>query len=989
MRGKKRAVCLAVLLLIVPVLLLCFAFCLPAQYGKTYLAALTDKAAALDQAASPKIVLIGGSGAAFGFDCELLEAQFPGYRAVNFGLYAGLGTTIMLELALPALNSGDIVIFSPELSKQTLSDWFDALSMWQAAEENPALLLRLDISRWQEMLAAFPSYAAQKARFAMLGTGPDESGIYARSSFTEKGDIESSLRPSNQMPGGWDENMPLRFDDDLPTESFVQRVNDFTEACRIKQVRVFFRFCPMNESAMQAEERERMEIFTERLHAALACELLGSAERALMEPGWFYDTNFHLNGAGAAVNTALLAEELKAALGDESPVTIELPAQPETAAVILREGNNEDEDCFLYEQREESVYITGLSGIGAVRESLAVPVSRDEMPIVSFDADVFAGSIYLKELTLQSNIRIIPDGAFSGCASLKTILLFQNDPGLCSVGEGLLDGTEAIIVVPKDQYGSYCTNYFWAPHASRLRPMEVNTPIKQEAEQSTASPASITEVSPVAKTATNIHYFGNGGALRGQTGDTLTREITFVHGRENTLPGTVWFEWANHVLIGWNTEPDGSGLSVGLGSRYDPAQGNQMYAQWLPCTLDTDFDWETDGKTASVIGYHGTEETCVIPLTHEGLPVRSIRAGAFQEKDFALLVLSPALRTVEEKAFTCCTLGTAILYDSLETISDGSFSGCTGPITLRVNAAASPVYSGSYFDTFQEKFDYLLTLEGKRKIVLSSGSSGRYGYDSPLLKEAFPDCEPVNMGVYAYTNALPQLALILNHMEAGDILLYAPEFDAIKEQFCVSNRLDTGFWAMMESNYDAAAELDMNAFFGVFDSFGEYLHIRSKMPRKNYSVSPAHYDDDGNSYAFSTYNPYGDFILPRPNGETDERLRHNIADYTVNSFPIETIQSLNGALAPFAEKGVAVYFSYSPRNNASLTEESTPEARQALHQWLKENLDVPLISEMEDYLLPGRYFWLIDSHTGTEGARIRTEHVIQDLQKHWKGNEKP
>ena len=245
------------------------------------------------------------------------------------------------------------------------------------------------------------------------------------------------------------------------------------------------------------------------------------------------------------------------------------------------------------------------------------------------------------------------------------------------------------------------------------------------------------------------------------------------------------------------------------------------------------------------------------------------------------------------------------------------------------------------------------------------------------------------MGVYAYTNALPQLSLILHHMEEGDVLLYAPEFDAAEEQFCVSNRLDTGFWAMMESNYDAMAELDMGAFSGVFDSFGEYLNIRARMPKKSYTVSPAAFDDDGNDYAFSTYNQYGDFILPRPNGDADGRLRSNIADYTVNSFPIETIQSLNEALASFVEKGVAIFFSYTPRNSASLTEESTPEARQALHRWLKENLAVPLISEMEDYLLPGRYFWLIDSHTSTEGAAIRTEQVIQDLKKHWKGKDEP
>ena len=208
---KKRVWLLASLLLLLPLLLLVFAFALHAQYGKTYLAALNDKAAILEKTPSPKIVIIGGSGAAFDVDCELLESQLPGYRAVNFGLYAGLGTTVMLELALPSLQEGDLVIFSPELSEQTLSDWFSADSMWQAAEENPGLLLRLHASRWEKLLAAFPRYAAQKARFWLLDSAPEGSGVYARSAFTDKGDLQKDLRPANQMPGGWDENMPLRF----------------------------------------------------------------------------------------------------------------------------------------------------------------------------------------------------------------------------------------------------------------------------------------------------------------------------------------------------------------------------------------------------------------------------------------------------------------------------------------------------------------------------------------------------------------------------------------------------------------------------------------------------------------------------------------------------------------------------------------------------------------------------------------------------------
>ena len=114
-------------------------------------------------------------------------------------------------------------------------------------------------------------------------------------------------------------------------------------------------------------------------------------------------------------------------------------------------------------------------------------------------------------------------------------------------------------------------------------------------------------------------------------------------------------------------------------------------------------------------------------------------------------------------------------------------------------------------------------------------------------------------------------------------------------------------------------------------------------------------------------------------GVADGLLRHNIADYTVHAIPEETVACLNRALAPFAEKGITALFTYTPRNRASLTEESTPEARQALHRHLVSHLCVPVISGIEASLMPGRYFWLIDSHLSTEGARLHTAQVIEDL----------
>ncbi len=965
MRTARRVCFLAGLALLLPALLVVFAFSGPPQYARTYPAALSDKAALLESVPGRRIVIIGGSGAAFGTDSELLETLMPSRKAVNFGLYAGLGTACMLELALPSLHEGDIVVFSPELSGQTMSDWFGAETMWQAAEERPDLLARLDVSRWEALLSAFPRYAAQRAGFLIRHEAPDGDGVYTRASFSAHGDIPAGLRTENRMPGGYDRNTPLRFDPAWPDEAFVKRVNAFTHACEQRGIRVFFRFCPMNEKAFDAGEVERADAFEARLRERLDCPVIGSAKRAIMDAGWFFDTNFHLNGAGARLNTILLAEDLKTAMGDPSPVVAERPEMPDTGSFQTDQGISEDAELFVYDARDGGWAVTGLTDRGLASEKLTVPNLWQGKPVHTLAGGAFAGARNLTGITLQAGLRTILDGAFRGAPNLRSVTLLQENPSDCTVGIGLTEGTDAVILVPAAAYGRYCTNYFWAPHADRLRPDGGSD------ETAAAVP------SPPRK-ATSLTYLGLGGTLRGGTGDSVTREIAYTHRRVNTLQGTVWFERPGYTLLCWNTSPGGDGIRVGLGSRLDPALGSVLYAQWAPWTPAEDLIWQTDGASAFVTGCMASPSVCVIPEQVEGLPVRGIRAGAFRGQAFSCLVLPPSLRLIEPDAFVDCTITEIVLFDTLETVSDASFRGCSCR-TLRVNAATAPVYSGSYFDTFQDKYDLLLSLKGQRKLVLSAGSSGRYGYDSTLLKEAFPEYSPVNMCVYAYTGELPQLRLILPLMEPGDILLYSPEFDAVSEQFCVDDRLDAGFWAMMESCYDTASALDMRTFTGVFDSFSAYQRIRRGMQKRDYGLSPAGFDDDGQAYPFSTYNAYWDFVLPRPNGTTDERLRHNIADYTVRAVPEETAACLDRALAPFTEKGITTLFTYTPRNRASLTEDSTPEARQALHLRLVGSLHVPVISEIEDSLMPGRYFWLIDSHLSTEGARLHTMRVIEDL----------
>lgn len=471
-----RKTAIAAILLAVPLVLLCFAFLLPPQYDGTYLAGLQDKTFRLKSTEGRKIVLVGGSGAAFDVRSDLLEEQLPGYSVVNYGLYAGLGTTVMLELSEPYIREGDLVIFLPEQNGQTLSSYFDAESLWQASDGVFPPLTRLDSDERGKMLGAFGRFAAAKARLFFSGGKPSGDGVYARSSFNGYGDIACSGRDRNRMAEGYDPVTPVSFAPSLPTEDFLSRVNAFDRSCRKKGASLYFAFCPMNAAAVSEDELALMKDYISRLSGRLTCPLLGTPEDAVMEAGWFFDTNFHLNEAGQIAYTARLARLLRDVLQDDSPVTIPVPDMPALGQNEIWNGDNSDEFCFLYVPFGDGFRITSLSESGKDRVMLTVPALHDGLPVRGFDASVFAENSTVRSVTIGRNVTSLADGSFSGCSALETIVLLNPSPEACSAGRGLLGGTSAMIAVPPSAYSAYATGYFWAPYASRLIKQDAKNP---------------------------------------------------------------------------------------------------------------------------------------------------------------------------------------------------------------------------------------------------------------------------------------------------------------------------------------------------------------------------------------------------------------------------------------------------------------------------------------------------------------------------------
>ena len=417
------ATALAVILAEQVFFLIC-GFGLPVQFGDTFMGELKSKYERLKETLGKRIVLVGGSGVAFDCDSALMDDFFPSYEIVNFGMYAGLGTKAVMDLSENYIHEGDIVIFSPEQSEQTFSDYFNGEYMWQAADGAFGMLRDLKSENFEAMLGNFPRFALEKLNYVMKGQKPQTDSIYQKKSFNTYGDIELDTCRENILPNGYDVNQKVRFTEDVVQPEFMDYMNDWAKRLEKKGAVVWYRYCPVNK--LSVEDMDDLAAYDVFLRQKLDFPVIGNPENSLMEAEWFFDTNFHLNQPGKEVNTVQLIRDMKAMLGDDRAVTVELPEKPH------RTWGDVSAETRIWTAKDSETY--------QGEETIVIP----------------------------ENVTQIEDYAFSNCAGLKQIVLEQKDPSKCIVGQHLLDGTGAEILVPQMSVDSYKRNYFWSVYAGRI-----------------------------------------------------------------------------------------------------------------------------------------------------------------------------------------------------------------------------------------------------------------------------------------------------------------------------------------------------------------------------------------------------------------------------------------------------------------------------------------------------------------------------------------
>ncbi len=412
------------------------ALVIPPQFSNTFVGVLDEKLERLTSIEEDKIVVVGGSSVAFGIDSAFMEQEL-GRPVVNFGLYAALGTKLMLDLSRAGIEEGDIVILAPELDAQTLSLYFSTENTLNAIDDDLSMLRYIPSEHYLSLLGGSWRYATDKLEYWLNGTAPNPQGIYNAASFNEKLDIKYGLRPENIMRRYYDPNTVIDLSPSIVSADFIDYVNEYIAWCESRGATVYFTWCPINEAALKdGTDNDTLAKFSRYIEKNINCDVISSLMDTyygpIMDKAYFYDSNFHLNDVGVMRRSINLVNDIHIALEDGEYCTVELPSPPPLPEVAIRyEEFDENEKYFTYELELSGAKLTGLTEVGKAMSALTIPVGIDGYIVSEIGAEVFKDST-VKTLVIPENSKCqtIGNGAFDGSAITKLYIFKSYDnPG--------------------------------------------------------------------------------------------------------------------------------------------------------------------------------------------------------------------------------------------------------------------------------------------------------------------------------------------------------------------------------------------------------------------------------------------------------------------------------------------------------------------------------------------------------------------------------
>ncbi len=277
-----------------------------------YIASIIEKQELIKNTKSPKIVIIGGSGAAYGICSDSIE-KITGIRTINQAIIFTFGPRFMMNQIEPYLQKGDIVVVSPEYMMDDYGDFTDQM---KAARFMPEIKKHIE---FESIFARFSAEIRFRINFFKLFMGSfknnfstnyqvnDSTSVFFRNAFDKNGNLISHLNNSKT------EVVKIGLQKTENYFKIVEYFNKKEKHYQQKGIKLLFSF-PAFYKEMNEEDKKNISDVERFINEKAIFKVIDSAKTNQFDESYFYDQIYHLNAKGRAIRSQILAKNIKKAL---------------------------------------------------------------------------------------------------------------------------------------------------------------------------------------------------------------------------------------------------------------------------------------------------------------------------------------------------------------------------------------------------------------------------------------------------------------------------------------------------------------------------------------------------------------------------------------------------------------------------------------------------------------------------------------------------
>ncbi|MDH6459011.1 hypothetical protein M2102_002661 [Fusobacterium sp. PH5-7] len=248
-----------------------------------------------------KIVLIGGSNVAFGFNSNLLKKEFIDYDIINTGIHASIGIRYPLKEIESYLKSGDILIIFPEYEQ--FEGGYGGTPLLEICLYKKKFK-NIEIKELLNSMKNIKGFIISQINNKVSSKLYNKIFVYDRRGFNENGDYvehHKFKRSSKIKP------------EKIIINKVDQSILDFfyNKKKKLEKNRVKVIFCPpvlQKSSAIMSIDSIK---YIEEEMRKNKTQFVSNPENYFLEDKYFYDTIYHLNKEGAEIRTKEIIKILK------------------------------------------------------------------------------------------------------------------------------------------------------------------------------------------------------------------------------------------------------------------------------------------------------------------------------------------------------------------------------------------------------------------------------------------------------------------------------------------------------------------------------------------------------------------------------------------------------------------------------------------------------------------------------------------------------